>query len=1158
MLKYVFAVIFIALAWAAVLVFDLPNWIAVTATAVIAGGLVLWLVGRWLLARRAARKIEGALAGGADQDGLRPEVRAQIQAMQAEFNRALHMLKSSKAGRGGSGALASLPWYVIIGPPGSGKSTLLRNSGLRFPYLSAKKGAVRGVGGTRNCDWWMANEGILLDTAGRWSTEEDDQDEWLAFLDQLRRTRRGRPLNGVMVSISAADLLGQGAEDVASLAKKLRERVDEVMGRLEVTLPVYLLVTKCDLIGGFVETFGTLKDKERGQIWGATLPLDATASMRPELFVEKLDRLVDVLELQSLSRMAAEPRQDMRRRLFEFPQQFEELCPGLVELVNDLFAENAYQDSPILRGVYFTSATQEGRPIDRIVKRIAEAIGVAPLIEAQPIVKAKSYFLRDVFNQVIFPDQNVAGQGDRAVRRQKLVAVGGAAALFAGAAGIALMPVSAYSRNLGLASLVESYAAGLAASRGPSGGEPVPSAELDDLRDSGKRLLDLQAGGPEVAMTFGFYQGDKLAPAVGRVARDQVSTPILFRDLEIMSLYAARPGKGFDDALDALRLHKLLTVPKAAGEPRPGGRGEAWAETIVAARQLAVDRWRRHVRDKRHNPSARSEQVIGDAVEMYLRQATEEPELWEPRNNETIAKVRKALCDAVQRDPLEQIVGDPVFDKHALSLGELVGGSITLFQDDARVPGAFTRAGWALVKRRLEARAEGRGKDEDPGDWALEGCESFSPEKVAELRRSYLQRYESEWRGFLSKVYPREPQNLKESADILGRYGEEKPLAEVWKAVAENIPLEAPPPPVAGAPAKKKGLKDRVIGAIREGVANAARGDDEPDADLIKVERAFVPFQAFGISPKEGVVSMLDTYFEQLGKLAMAVKQFEDSRDAKALRQESERVNRELDALVVRGGRGGWEPVLRKMLMPPVAGLGTTTVSVEGEDLNRRWCDGVVIHFDQTLADRFPFNASGLDAPLDAVETFLHPQKGTLWAYFAENLKNDLEPRTFRLKPGGGARYRTALADYLRRAQRATDLLFHRGASQLSIPVQVRIWPGSSLVSQISFRLGAERALHVNAGERFQPLPWPAQEAELSIISNRTLKTSKPGDWALWRLLGQARTRIGQDAEEYLQATLDVPPESIRLDFKPAGLLRDLKDLSPPRTVAAGPSPCAR
>jgi type VI secretion system protein ImpJ len=132
-------------------------------------GLVLY---RKYRARKAAREIEKALNAQADEHArtVRPEQQAEVRAMQAEVTRAIASLKSSKLGKSGAEALYALPWYVIIGPPGSGKTTALRNSGLQFPYASQSGGGVKGVGGTRNCEWWLTNEAVLLDTAGRYMT----------------------------------------------------------------------------------------------------------------------------------------------------------------------------------------------------------------------------------------------------------------------------------------------------------------------------------------------------------------------------------------------------------------------------------------------------------------------------------------------------------------------------------------------------------------------------------------------------------------------------------------------------------------------------------------------------------------------------------------------------------------------------------------------------------------------------------------------------------------------------------------------------------------------------------------------------------------------------------------------------------------------------
>ncbi|HXU82191.1 MAG TPA: type VI secretion system membrane subunit TssM, partial [Polyangia bacterium] len=157
MLKYIFSAIFIALAWAVVLVFRdfVPLWPPIVVTVVIVLALVAFVVIKMVLAQRAAAKLESALDEEAEkqQGSMRPDQIAEIKAMSAEFRKAVGALKASKLGRSGRDALGMLPWYVIIGPPGAGKTTALRNSGLKFPY--AAKGGVRGVGGTRNCDWWL-------------------------------------------------------------------------------------------------------------------------------------------------------------------------------------------------------------------------------------------------------------------------------------------------------------------------------------------------------------------------------------------------------------------------------------------------------------------------------------------------------------------------------------------------------------------------------------------------------------------------------------------------------------------------------------------------------------------------------------------------------------------------------------------------------------------------------------------------------------------------------------------------------------------------------------------------------------------------------------------------------------------------------------------
>ena len=103
---------------------------------------------------------------------------------------ALATLKTASSGKGNF--LYDLPWYVLIGPPGSGKTTALVNSGLKFPLAKGTSpAAVAGVGGTRYCDWWFTEDAVLIDTAGRYTTQDSDahldKQSWLGFLDLLKK-----------------------------------------------------------------------------------------------------------------------------------------------------------------------------------------------------------------------------------------------------------------------------------------------------------------------------------------------------------------------------------------------------------------------------------------------------------------------------------------------------------------------------------------------------------------------------------------------------------------------------------------------------------------------------------------------------------------------------------------------------------------------------------------------------------------------------------------------------------------------------------------------------------------------------------------------------------------------------------------------------------
>lgn len=341
----------------------------------------------------------------------------EMNLINERFTQALSTLKKLKfSGRGSKKALYELPWYIIIGPPGSGKTTALINSTLDFPLAEQfGKGALQGVGGTRNCDWWFTNDAVLIDTAGRYTTQDShkvvDSSAWEGFLNLLKRNRRRRPINGAIIAISLLDLLSQTEEERIMHAKTIRTRIDELMDKLEIRFPIYLMFTKTDLVSGFSEFFEDLSKEEREQVWGISLPNAPKMSQSPdfEYLDAEYDKLFERIYDRVLWRVHQERDTSRRGAIQGFPEQMENLKSIVDGFIKQTFVKNRYQFQPYLRGMYFTSGTQDGTPIDRMMTSVSSDFGFARDAVQQQNPQGKSFFIGQLLRSVIFPESELVG-----------------------------------------------------------------------------------------------------------------------------------------------------------------------------------------------------------------------------------------------------------------------------------------------------------------------------------------------------------------------------------------------------------------------------------------------------------------------------------------------------------------------------------------------------------------------------------------------------------------------------------------------------------------------------------------------------------------------------------------------------------------------------
>ncbi len=298
--------------------------------------------------------------------------------------------------------LLDLPWYVLIGAPGAGKTAVLANSGFR-PLLAPDPVAGVGAGRARAC--WASDDVVVIDAAARPAskdlTDALERQSWRAFFDQIKRNRPREPINGVLVAISVADLLTLPPAAATAQAAAIRAGLMELRKSLGVDFPAYALFTKADLVLGFREFFASLDDAGRAQVWGATFETPGKAKSALAKLGPELAALVACLNQLAPGRLAEEKDPAKRALLFGFPAQLEALSLRAKAALDEIFDPARYKINTPLRGFYFTSAVQQGAPIDQLLGIFAKDIGAEAYATSVEPSRAKSFFLEGLFKKVL-------------------------------------------------------------------------------------------------------------------------------------------------------------------------------------------------------------------------------------------------------------------------------------------------------------------------------------------------------------------------------------------------------------------------------------------------------------------------------------------------------------------------------------------------------------------------------------------------------------------------------------------------------------------------------------------------------------------------------------------------------------------------------------
>ena len=390
---------------------------------VLMGGLY-WLVQKYR--QRKARPMERSLRdnlAATPQGVTEPARRARLDDLRKNFEDGVDKFKA--AGKN----LYSLPWYVLVGEPGSGKTEAVRHCNVGFP--PGLQDQLQGVGGTINMNWWFTNHAVVLDTAGRLIFEEVDPgatNEWREFLKLLRTNRPNCPINGMLLCIPADSLIKDTADTLERKGAKIAQQLDQIQRALGVRFPVFVMVTKCDLINGFREFFEDITDPTlQHQMMGWSNPAPLDEPFNPELVTDHLQTVAVRLKRRRLGLLldpvnSDDPsarRTDQVDALYALPHSMMTIAPRLRRYLEMIFVAGEWSAKPLfLRGIYFTSSMREGSALDA---ELAEVLGVPveSLPEGKVWERDRAYFLRDLFMNKVFREKGLVTNATNAKRHQR-------------------------------------------------------------------------------------------------------------------------------------------------------------------------------------------------------------------------------------------------------------------------------------------------------------------------------------------------------------------------------------------------------------------------------------------------------------------------------------------------------------------------------------------------------------------------------------------------------------------------------------------------------------------------------------------------------------------------------------------------------------------
>ncbi len=1107
---------FFAFADYAPLAEELHRWL------LMGGILLFWLATRYWTYFKANKENRQIIAAMADTSapGLSADEQAseeEVNTLQVRLEEALGVLKETRLGSGPDKQfLYQLPWYILIGPPGAGKTTLLKNSDLKFPLSDTfGKDAVRGVGGTRNCDWWFTDDAVLLDTAGRYTTQDShetaDQAAWLGFLDLLKKNRSRRPINGVIIAMSISDLMEQSSEQYLTQARAIRQRIQELHARFNIDFPVYLLFTKCDLLAGFMEYFDDLGRESRSQVWGMTFDLgNEEKGNNIAQFSAEFKLLQQQIQQQLLDKLERERGAERRSQIYTFPQQFASLHELIKPFLEEVFQSSRYAEDIMFRGVYFTSATQEGSPIDRIMGALANNYGLRAGARVASVGGGKSFFVNRLLQGVIFSESGLAGTNLKLEKKRSWLQRGAFMLVSLASLTIAAIWAGSYFGNQAYINDMAEQTAAINQQINdinPDSSDVLSILPLlNEVRQMPGGYADQKRDSTPWPLTFGLYQGDKLGDATISLYQRLLKDVFLPRLMVRIETQLRNNTDKTDYLYEALKVYLML------------GSAEHYDANAIAV-------W--HSLDWKYNLPLEVTTEQRESLNSHLLAllAVRPAPLPRPLDQVEIRQTRQILqntpiaervyarvkLDLIKHDITDFRVSDKAGREASLILSSKSGQPLT-----TGVPGLYTCKGYAdvflLNNERLIAQQVGT-------NWVLRSHETLelSIEEINDLRENvlkyYLLDYISFWDDLLADIVIKPVTSQAQLVEMLNIISaKNSPVKLYLEAVTEETSMSCLSKKNQSI-LEQAGEKFDTARASLDSIMRTSPRIYNTVSSKISPNMVVEHFSGLNelVETKEGMPPALDHTLSVLNELHVYLNSLLHASGEIAIGQQ-EQTLQAISKLKLEGSRA---PAPVNTMVGEIAESSHNLVTGGiRSHLNIMWKSAVLPFCQQAIQGMYPIGKNTREITFEDFTYFFGPG-GLMDEYFKKYLAASVEKGRnswrWNTRGGGGAGVSRGALKQFRRADKIKNIFFRMGRQSPKISFKLKPISMNSSISQFIIDVDGQTLTYAHGPIRPVPMSWPGPNDSgqvriqlLPPVQGGYSGLSKEGPWALFRLFDEA------------------------------------------------------